>query len=155
MTKRVIPQPPFSKEKDFLRWVTAKAEEHGWRTAHFGASVNIVQRGANDPRGPGKIVIPDKGAAGFPDLICVRERLLFAELKLTPNKPTANQLAWIESIREAGVEMHVWNDRMLEEIERTFKTVIDPRRLARLYIAADGDMEHSVAVARLIASADG
>lgn len=155
MTKRVVPQPPFTKEKEFLRWVVNEAEERGWKVAHIGASVNIVQRAESDPRGPGKIVIPDKGTAGFPDLVMVRERLLCAELKLTPNKPTGNQINWLEALNEAGIETHVWTDRQLELIQRTLDTRIDPTRMARLFLASDGDIDHSVAVAQLIANKEG
>ena len=136
---------PFPKERDFTRWVIDVASSYGWKCAHFGNTVKIVRR----PEGA--VVIPDRDAAGFPDLICVRERLLCAELKLAPNKPTANQIAWIEALREAGVETHVWNDRQLDQITAVFRTVIEPKRMARLLLATDGDVDHSVLVGQLLA----
>ncbi len=135
---------PFRTEREFTRWFIECALFHDWKVAHFGNTIKFVRRGDQ------AVAIPDKDAAGFPDMVCVRERLLCAELKLAPNKPTATQVDWIESLRDAGVEMHVWNDRQLEEIEQTLATKIDPRRLARLFVATDGDMEHSVAVAKLL-----
>lgn len=142
MTKH---EKPFAKERDFTRWVVEVAGTYGWKCAHFGNTVKIVRR-----RDASTVVIPDRDAAGFPDLICVRERLLVAELKLAPNKPTANQIDWIEGLQAAGVETHVWNDRQLDQITRVFRTVIEPKRMARLMLASDGNVDHSVAVAQMI-----
>lgn len=47
-------------------------------------------------------------AAGWPDLVLVRERLLMAELKREKGQLSARQVYWIELLRGAGVELYVW-----------------------------------------------
>ena len=148
MSRRSLHPAEIRVEKDLLRWFTHRAEHHGWKVAHFGNTIKFVNKG-------GKLVpIADRGAAGFPDMICVRERLLVAELKIAPNKPSAAQIAWLEALDAAGVETHVWNERQLDDIERTLAAVIEPHRMARLYLACDGNVLHSVAVAKLLAEND-
>jgi hypothetical protein len=142
-------EKPFQNEREFARWFTACAVQQGWKVAHFGNTVKWVRRKEE------WTVIPDSDAAGFPDMICVRERLLVAELKLAPRKPTAKQVDWLEALNEAGVETHVWSDRQLPEIERCLATRIEPKRMARLYLASDGNVDHSVAVAHLLALKEG
>jgi Glu-tRNA(Gln) amidotransferase subunit E-like FAD-binding protein len=136
----------FESERDFTRWVIREAQERGWRCAHFGNTVKFVRQRDGSSR-----AIPDKDAAGFPDLVLARERLIAAELKLSPKKPTALQIDWIEALRSAGVETHVWNEQQLDEIRKTLETRIEPKRMARLLLASDGDVDHSVAVAQLLA----
>ena len=46
-----------------------------------------------------------KGHAGYPDLTIVGYgRLIVVELKRKPNKPSADQLAWLDAFRSAGVD---------------------------------------------------
>lgn len=149
MTRRSLHPDEIKVEKDLVRWFTHRAHEHGWKVAHFGNTIKFVNRGNT------AIPIADKSAAGFPDMICVRERLLIAELKIAPRKPTAAQVEWLEALDAAGVETHVWTDRQLDEIERTLDAVIEPQRMARLYLASDGNVLHSVAVAQLLAQREG
>jgi hypothetical protein len=144
-----MPERLFKNEREFTRWFTEHAVAHGWKVAHFGNTVKWVRRKDE------WTVIPDADAAGFPDLVCARERLLVAELKIAPNKPTAKQIDWLEALNEAGVETHVWTDRQVDEIERVLRTQIEPKRMARLYLASDGNVNHSVAVAQLLAHTEG
>lgn len=139
-------EKPFVDEAAFTKWAIQVAHTHGWKVARFH---RLPTRGGawRTPVGA--------DAAGFPDLTCVRERLLFAELKIAPNKPTVDQVDWLERLHEGGVEAYVWNDRQLEEIERTFATVITPKRMARLTLAADGDIDHAAAVGKLLAQKEG
>jgi len=55
-------------------------------------------------------------AKGFFDLELVRERLIKVELKVGYNKPTEEQLAWIESYKTAGVECYVFWPKDWEQI---------------------------------------
>jgi hypothetical protein len=137
----------FESEREFTRWVINEAATRGWKSAHFGNTVKIVRKRDGTTK-----TIADRDAAGFPDLVLARERLLCAELKLSPNKPTANQISWLEALRDAGVETHVWNEQQQAEIVRTLEARISPKRLARLLLASDGDIDHSVAVAQLLAN---
>ena len=45
---------------------------------------------------------------GFPDLVLVRERVVFAELKRQDGKLKPEQEQWLEALRHAGAEVHVW-----------------------------------------------
>lgn len=94
--------PPLAEgisEKDFQDAVKALAKRNGWRVHHHTISL--------------------KSAAGWPDLTMVRGgRLIFAELKVGGNKPTADQLNWICDLGQvAGVVACVWTPALWPEIE--------------------------------------
>lgn len=86
--KAVLPgltPPPLkaeADEKSFQQAVVDLAKKNGWLVYH-----------TYDSR---------KSTAGFPDLVLVRERVLWLELKVHPNKPTAEQLRWIDALKAAG-----------------------------------------------------
>ncbi len=62
-------------------------------------------------------VLRSKGSrAGYPDRTCVRERILFAELKREKTKPTPDQVAWLDRLAAAGGEVYLWRPSDLEEI---------------------------------------
>ena len=63
----------FDSERKFTTWVLKEARARGWVAAHFGSSQKIIRT-----RDRGPISIPDKDAAGFPDLVLVRERVLLS-----------------------------------------------------------------------------
>lgn len=98
-------------EKDFLRTILDCARLHGWTSAHFGSTVKLVRRGG------AAIPIPDKGAAGFPDLVLVRPpRILFAEVKV--RQPlSAEQAEWMRLLLACGCEAYVWRPSDWPEIE--------------------------------------
>jgi hypothetical protein len=45
---------------------------------------------------------------GYPDLTMVRERVVFAELKVGRAKVTHAQTRWLERLQRAGAEAYVW-----------------------------------------------
>lgn len=52
-----------------------------------------------------------RSAAGFPDLVMVnivQKRLLFAELKILPRRPTNMQETWLGYLRACGQEAYLW-----------------------------------------------
>lgn len=75
-------------EKAFQAEVVKLARRHGWKCYH-----------AFDSR---------KSAAGFPDLVLVRDRVLFVELKTATGTTSPDQDIWLEALRAAGAEVHVW-----------------------------------------------
>lgn len=78
-----------AREEDFLADVIAFAKRLGYRHYH-----------TRDSR---------KSVAGFPDLCLVgRGRLIFAELKIGDNTPTAEQSNWLDDLRAAGVPAYCW-----------------------------------------------
>lgn len=88
-------------EKDWQGWIVLTAQTFGWLTYH-----------PLDSRG---------SAAGFPDLTLVRgDELMFVEVKRETGKVSAAQQRWLDALRGAGVEVHVWRpsdqDTVLERL---------------------------------------
>lgn len=99
-------------EQAFQRQVIEFARLHRWRTAHF--------RPGMDRRGQWKTAVQGDGA-GFPDLVLVRERLVFAELKAVGGKLRPDQTAWRDALRAAGVEWHEWRPTDWPQIEEALR----------------------------------
>lgn len=98
-----VKPPDHKSEKDFMAGVLARAKRLGWRTYH-----------THDSR---------KSAAGYPDLTLVHlaHGLIFAELKVPPNKPTAAQSAWLDELRATGARAFLWYPKDWEQIEQALK----------------------------------
>ena len=101
-------QAPYSAgliqtEKAFQAEVVRLAKREGWRIYH-----------THDSR---------KSAAGYPDLTLVHRvrGLVFAELKVPPNKPTADQLSWLDDLRTAGIRAFCWWPADWSQIEKTLR----------------------------------
>jgi hypothetical protein len=78
-------------EKDFQAEVVKFAKRNGWKAFHV-----------HDSR---------KSEKGWPDLVLVRERILFAELKSETGTTTPDQDDWLEALRRAGAEVYLWRPR--------------------------------------------
>ena len=100
------------KEKDFQKQVIQLAELLGWVVYHFSDSRRQVSPG---------VFVGDSGAAGFPDLVLVRDRVVFAELKGDGGRLRPKQVDTIDSLREAEAEVYVWFPDDLVEIKRVLK----------------------------------
>jgi hypothetical protein len=98
------PRPTIS-EKELQRAVIDCARIFGWRVAHF--------RSVPVKRGPRVIwETPVQGdGAGFPDLVLVREEVLWIELKVGANTLSDAQAEWAQALQGAGQMFHVWTDR--------------------------------------------
>lgn len=59
--------------------------------------------------------------AGFPDLVLVRDRVVYAEMKTKIGRVTAAQQAWHDRLRAAGAEVHVWRPTDLEAIRQCLR----------------------------------
>ena len=57
-------------------------------------------------------------AAGFPDLVLVRERIVFAELKREKGKVSAEQRDWQIAIMFAKGEYYLWRPSDWGEVEQ-------------------------------------
>lgn len=106
---------PKQSEAAFQAQVIAFAQLHKWRVAHF--------RKVRVQRKNGQVYWETPVAAdgtGFPDLILIRgARLLVVELKVPPNKPTAEQIAWLGSFRGiADLYVTVWTPDDWPTIEK-------------------------------------
>lgn len=85
-------------EAVFLAHVRQLAAACGWATYH-----------THDSR---------RSEAGFPDLVLVRERVLFRELKTATGAVSRRQREWLESLVAAGADAAVWRPGDWDEIER-------------------------------------
>ncbi len=85
-------------EAAFQLQVLQLARLCGWRVAHF--------RPARTAKGWRTAVSGD--GKGFPDLVLVRERVLFLELKTDSGRLTAEQAAWQAALQAAGQLALVW-----------------------------------------------
>ena len=85
-------------ESDLSRAVIELAELLGWRVYSIRNSRRGIVQSATGP--------------GYPDLTLVKPpRVVFAELKVGRNRPTAAQEGWLEALdRCPGVESHLWTD---------------------------------------------
>jgi VRR-NUC domain len=70
----------------------------GWAVAHFAPA-----RTSKGWRTPCRY-----DARGFPDLVLVRDRVVFAEVKGDGDRLRAEQAAWIAWLTKAGAEVYVW-----------------------------------------------
>ena len=89
---------PAVSEKAFQATVVETAKLLGWRIFHV-----------HDAR---------RSEPGFPDLVLVRNRVVFGELKTQRGRLSAEQAAWIRDLREAGALVHVWRPSDWPEIEQ-------------------------------------
>lgn len=92
---------PKMSEKQFQQQVVDMARALGWMAYH-----------THDSR---------RSEPGFPDLVLVRERIIYAELKSETGKPTLEQLSWMEALKVAGAEVYLWRPSDACEIEETLK----------------------------------
>lgn len=53
---------------------------------------------------------------GFPDLVLARERVVFAELKSERGKVQPEQSDWLERLRAAGAEAHLWRPSSWDDV---------------------------------------
>lgn len=104
--------PNTQTEKQFQAVVTKIAKANQWRVFHVGDSRKQTRDGR---------FVPDRGIAGFPDLVLVRERVIFAELKREKAKPTSDQAAVLQLLENAGAETYLWRPSDLEGIENILR----------------------------------
>lgn len=96
--ERISDPKPRETEEAFLQSIREVFRAYNWKTYHTRNSLRS-----------------DKG---FPDLVAVRPpRLVFAELKVEPRKPTAEQNLWMQLLAMCPqVEVYLWYPRDWPEI---------------------------------------
>lgn len=102
------------QEADFQGTVIEYADLFGWAVAHF--------RKAQTAKGWRTPVAAD--GKGFPDLLLVRERVIYAEIKRDDGQLTLEQRQWRDWLLAAGQEYYTWRPRDWEEI----MTILRERR---------------------------
>lgn len=86
-------------EAAFQSSVIEFAQMHGWKMAHFRPA--MTSKGWRTP------VTAD--GRGFPDLVLVRDRVVFAELKGTDGRLRPEQRDWLDALSAAGCEAYLWS----------------------------------------------
>ncbi|MEN6370511.1 MAG: VRR-NUC domain-containing protein [Armatimonadota bacterium] len=103
--------PPI-KEDPFQQQVIDLAHYLGWTVAHFRPA--LTKKGWRTPvQADGK---------GFPDLVLVRERVIYAELKSDTNKPSPDQRDWLDKLNLAEQEVYIWRPRDWDEIAEVLRS---------------------------------
>jgi hypothetical protein len=102
-------------EAELLRNVIELAELLKWRVAHFRPGMNR--------RGHWSTAMSGSQAAGFPDLVLVRDRLVLAELKAHRGTMSEPQVGWHGALVGAGTEVYLWRPEhwVSGEIEATLR----------------------------------
>ncbi len=109
---RSIPAAQLSEREDqWITWVIDRAHQSGWGVAHF--------RPAKTAHGWRTPVQAD--GKGFPDLVLVRDRVIFAELKAAKGKLAREQQWWEVILRAAGAEFYVWRPADRPDITRILR----------------------------------
>ena len=100
-------------EKQFTAAVIKLAEAFNWRVMHI--------RPAMTARGSWITPMQGKGSKGWPDLVLVRDRVVFAELKTNTGRLTKEQKEWDAALQIAGAEVYIWRPKQWAEIERVLR----------------------------------
>lgn len=106
--RRVVVPGVRLTEAAFQQQVIDLARSRRWLCAHFRPGLT--------KRGTWRTAVQGDGE-GFPDLVLVRERVVWAELKTDKGRLRPEQKTWIDVLRAAGAEVYVWRPRDLAEIE--------------------------------------
>lgn len=102
---------PLVSEDVFLGMVLDLANLRGWLAAHF--------RPAKTERGWRTAVQAD--GAGFPDLVLVRDRVIYAELKSEKGSLSSAQGIWMLALEKAGQEIYCWRPSDWPKIEEVLR----------------------------------
>ncbi len=100
---------PTISEAAFQRQVLAYARLHRWLSAHFRPALTKSGKWITAVQGDG---------AGFPDLVLVKDRVIFVELKAERGQLTDAQNLWFVWLKCAGAEVYLWRPSDWPEIER-------------------------------------
>jgi acetyl esterase/lipase len=96
------------------RSIIAEANKRGWRAASFPPVETA--RGWRTPAGAqGK---------GWPDIVLVRDRVIYVEVKGDGDRLRPEQREWQDALRLAGAEVYVWTPK---EWGDTILSVLDRR----------------------------
>jgi hypothetical protein len=103
-------------EDAFQDLVVAMAKAYQWHCAHFRKV--RVQRANGSTYWQTPVAADGKG---WPDLVMVKDRVLYVELKRENGKLEPAQEDWRDWIVFAGGTHHVWKPSMMNEIERVLR----------------------------------
>ena len=90
------------REREFQSKVVQYARLTGWKVYH-----------TYDSR---------RSNPGFPDLVLVKNRVVYAELKTETGKLSEAQKAWRDALVKAGAEFYVWKPSDMKEIGKVLSS---------------------------------
>lgn len=109
-------QQKAESEDDFQERVIELAHTFGWHVAHF-RKVQTHDRNGN----PRWLTPVAADGEGFVDLVLVRDRVLFVELKAENGTLDPRQRIWRDKLTHADAWHFVWKPRDWDAIERTLR----------------------------------
>ena len=98
-------------ESEYQAQIIELAQFRGWLVAHF--------RTSRTQRADGSVFYQTAIAAdgkGFPDLVLVRERVIFAEIKTDKGRLSDEQKAWRDALLASGAEWYCWKPRDFDNV---------------------------------------
>jgi hypothetical protein len=110
-------------EEQFQKTIIDLAHINGWTVAHF--------RKAQTKRGNWITPVGGDGK-GFPDLVLVRDRVIFAELKSDKGTLRPDQKIWRDKLLEAKQAWYMWKPKDWDIIVETLKRVNREKIIAEM-----------------------
>lgn len=95
-------------EEAFQKQVIDLAHLRGWHVAHFRSVFDANAKRWMTPVGA--------DGKGFPDLVLVREVVIFAELKAKAGRLRPDQVVWMDKLRATGAHVYEWRPKDLDTI---------------------------------------
>lgn len=99
-------------ERAFQAQVVALAQARGWLVWHD----NATNHRATCPQ-CGAAVSRARNRKGLPDLVLIRERVVWCELKSGRGAVSADQRAFLDALRAAGCEAYVWRPSDMDAVQ--------------------------------------
>ena len=99
-------------EEEFLRAVLALAKDRGWLSYHARPAMSRGGKFLTAVQGSGK---------GFPDLVLVRDSVVWAELKTATGRLRPEQAGWIAQLKLARQAVFLWRPADWATIERVLR----------------------------------
>ncbi len=103
-------------EAEFLRQIIQLATLYGWWCMHQRPAMLSSGKWVTATQGQGK---------GFPDLVLVRERVLWVEVKTDKGKCTREQDEWLSRLKAAEQETYIWRPSYWASIQLTLSQECD------------------------------
>ena len=94
-------------ESQFQSAIIELAEIHHWKIYHVS---NVRRR------------LRSHSSEGFPDLVLVKNRVIYAELKKETETPSEEQESWLEALVRANQIAYVWRPSDWDFIAEILKT---------------------------------